>query len=265
MSWTLFKTNLKNNRFIWALMTGIYLMYVLIMVSMFDPQDVDALNEMMSMMPKEMIDAMGFTFGTTLLTFMSGSLYGVLLYAIPLIAVVVINNRLVASMVDKGSMAYLLATPNSRIKLALTQAVFSLCVPVAMFTVVTSITVVSAQRMFPGALEIGKFVLLNANAVLLYFAVGGICFFASCLFNDSSKSLGVGAGLPLAFVLLQMLGNAGGDIEWMGNLSLYHLFNPDKLFAGDSFAFIGMAVYATLAAVLYIGGIVVFDKKDMPV
>lgn len=265
MSWALFKADVKMNRFIWALMLGLYLMYVLIMISMFDPESVASLNDMMAMMPKELIDAMGFTFGTTLLTFLSGSLYGILLYMFPLILSIVISNRLIAGMVDKGSMSCLLSTPNSRRKIAVTQAVFNLSAVAALFTAVTVAGIIGCEAAFPGQLEIGKFLLLNVNAILAYCAISGITFFFSCLFGDSSKSLGFGAGLPIAFVLMQMLGDSGEKMRWLGKLSLFTLFDPDRLFAGDTFAYIGMAVFAALAVILYTAGIWVFDKKDLPI
>ncbi|MGD9676989.1 MAG: hypothetical protein AB7V16_01325 [Vulcanibacillus sp.] len=38
------------------------------------------------------------------------------------------------------------------------------------------------------------------------------------------------------FLILQMLGDAGEKLNWIGNLSLYSLFDANKLFEGSSFA-----------------------------
>lgn len=112
MIWPLFKYNIKTNRFLWLLLLAVMFMYYSIIISMFDPENIEALTKMLELFPKELMDAMGFSqFGTTLLTFVVGYIYGFLIFLFPLILTVVINHKLVASMVDKGSMAYLLSAP----------------------------------------------------------------------------------------------------------------------------------------------------------
>ncbi|TCT16144.1 ABC-2 type transport system permease protein [Natranaerovirga pectinivora] len=265
MSYTLFKANIKNNRFIWILMAAIYTFYYSIMLTMFDPESAEGLMAMMDAMPKELIDALGFNFGTTLLTFISGTLYSMLLFMFPMILTIVVNHRLIASQVDKGSMAYLISTSNSRKKIATTQALFSIISITTLFVYITIIALILSSTMFPGQLEIGKFLLLNLYALLLYYAINSICFFASCFANETRHSLGLGAGIPIGFVILQMLGDSGEQLNWIGNLSLYALFNPERLFAGDAFAYVGMFVFAIIATVLYVSGIIIFDKKDLPI
>lgn len=146
----------------------------------------------------------------------------------------VINHRIIASHVDKGSMAYLLSTPNSRVKIAFTQAVSGLASITLFFIVTTSFAIVVSEVMFPGLLETGKFIMLNIYALLMYYAIGGIGFFASCIANESKLSLSIGVGVPVTFLVLQMLGNAGEKFSWLKNLSLYTLFNPNKLIEGSS-------------------------------
>ncbi|GGF81022.1 ABC transporter permease [Paenibacillus albidus] len=265
MSWALFKANLRVNRMIWLLIIAIYSFYSITLVSMFDPESVDALKKMMDMLPPELVNAIGMNFGSTLLTFISGTLYSLLLYLFPMIISIIINHRLIAVHVDKGSMSYLLSTSNSRLRVATTQAVFSLVSITAIFCWITALTLIASSVMFPGLMDIKPFILLNGYALLMYYTINGICFFASCLANESKYSLGLGAGIPLAFVLLQMLGDSGDKLNWIGNFSLFALFDPARLFAGDSFAYLGMAVFAGLAAALYAGGIFIFNKKDLPI
>ncbi|MEK3758287.1 hypothetical protein MKZ07_07580 [Paenibacillus sp. FSL P4-0338] len=217
------------------------------------------------MLPSGLMNAMGMNFGSTLLTFLSGTLYSILLYLFPMILSIVVNHRLIAVHVDKGSMAYLLSTSNSRIRIAVTQAVFSLTSVTAIFSWITILTLITSSVMFPGLMDTKQFILLNLYALLMYYTINGICFLASCLANEARYSLGLGAGLPITFVLLQMLGDSGARLEWLGYFSLFALFDPERLFAGDSFAYIGMAVFAGLAAVLYTVGIIWFNKKDLPI
>lgn len=263
ISWALFKANLRVNRFIWLLIIAVYSFYSAVLVSMFNPDSVDKLKEMLDMLPAELMNAMGMNFGTTLLTFLSGTLYSILLYLFPLIISIIVNHRLIAVHVDKGSMSYLLSTANSRTRIAATQAVYSLASITAVFMWITGLTLVISSAMFPGLLNTKQFILLNLYALLMYYTINGICFFASCIANEGKYSLGLGAGLPITFVLLQMLGDSGEKLNWIGNLSLFALFSPERLFAGDSFAYAAMGIFAGLAVILYASGIYYFNKKDL--
>lgn len=266
MSWSLFKVNIKTNKFIWIILTCVYCFYFASIILMFDPEKTEALNEVLDMFPESMIKAMGFDeFGTTLLTFISSYMYGFLIFLFPMVLSIVINHRIIASHVDKGSMAFLLSTPNSRIKIAFTQAVSGLASITLFFIVTTSFAIVVSEVMFPGLLETGKFIMLNIYALLMYYAIGGIGFFASCIANESKLSLSIGVGVPVTFLVLQMLGNAGEKFSWLKNLSLYTLFNPNKLIEGSSFSYIAMFIFTVIAAILYTGGILTFNKRDLPI
>jgi len=264
MSWTLFKANIKSTRTIWIIMTAIFVFYLATTISMFDPEGAESFEEMLEMLPEGMVKALGMDeVGTTLLTFLSGYMYGFLVLLFPMVISIIVNHKLIASHVDKGSMAYLLSTPNSRLKIARTQAFFSL-VSITVFFIITAIMgIVIAESTFPGELEVGRFILVNIYALLMYFAIGGIGFFASCIASESKHSLGLGIGLPVGFLVLQMLGGVSEQISWIGNLSLYSLFDPNKLVEGASFAYIGMSLFALFAFILYTRGIAIFNKRDL--
>lgn len=97
------------------------------------------------MLPSELMNAMGMNFGSTLLNFLSGKLYSILLYLFPMILSIVVNHRLIAIHVDKGSRAYLLSTSNSRVLIAVTQAVFSLTSVTAIFCWITVLTLITSS------------------------------------------------------------------------------------------------------------------------
>lgn len=231
---------------------------------MFDPEGANALNEMLKSIPESLINALGFQeMGTDLLTFITSYIYGFLVLLIPMVVSIVVNHKIIGSHIDRGSMAYLLATPNSRIKIALTQAMFSIISITLLFTITTTFSILVAENIFPGELDIKKFILLNFYALLMYYSIGGIGFFASCISNESRHSLSLGVGIPVGFLVLQMLGNSGDKLSWIGNLSLYALFDPNKLIEGDSFAYLGMILFALIAIVLYGSAIIIFHKRDL--
>ena len=56
-----------------------------------------------------------------------------------------------------------------------------------------------AAAMFPGELDVPAYLVVNAGLLCLHLAMGGFCFFASCLFNESRLSVALGATFPCCF------------------------------------------------------------------
>lgn len=261
----LFKATTKQNYIVFLIILAVLMLYLPTIISLYNPENQDALNEMMKMLPKEMISAMGFSdSGNTLLSFIASYFYGFLILLLPMIYAIIVANRSIASHVDKGSMAYLLSTPNTRTKIARTQALYILVSITMLISMVTLAGILVCQIMFPGDLDIRGFLLLNLGTVLLYYAITGIGFFASCLFDESKNSLAVGAGLPVAFLVLQMISNVGDTTSFFKYFTLYTLFNPAKIASGEGYA-VSFIVLATLAIVMYVAGILTFKKKNLPI
>lgn len=260
----LLKATTKQNYIVFLIILAVLMMYLPIIISMYDPVTQESLNEMLTMLPQELVSAMGFTgAGNTLLSFLATYFYGFLILLLPMIYSVIVCNRSLASLVDKGSMAYLLSTPNTRSKIARTQALFVFVSITLLIVFVTAIGIVLSEIQFPGELDIPGFIQLNFGALLLYYALTGIGFFASALFNDTKNSLMVGAGLPVGFLVFKMISEVGESTEVFKYVTLYSLFNPQKIIAGEDFM-ISFVVLGVIALVTYIGGIIVFQNRDLP-
>lgn len=111
--------------------------------------------------------------------------------------------------------------------------------------------------------SVKDYLLLNLGAFLLMFATAGISFLFSCVFNLSKNSLMLGAGIPVAFFIFQIMSQVGDSLANFKYLSLNTLFAPGEITGGGTFIpqFIVLAVLGT---VLYVVGITVFKKKDLP-
>ncbi|MFP3153504.1 ABC transporter permease [Lachnospiraceae bacterium ZAX-1] len=111
--------------------------------------------------------------------------------------------------------------------------------------------------------SVSDYLLLNLGAFLLMFAIAGISFLFSCVFNLSKNSLALGAGIPVAFFIFQIMSQVGSSLENFKYLSLNTLFTPGEITGGGTFIpqFI---VLGALGVVLYTVGIKVFKEKDLP-
>lgn len=262
----LFKKNLKSNYKLILIFIGVLIMYFTIICGMYSPNDLSVIDQLASLkMSPELLKAFGFTItDTSLAGFLSSYYYSLLMLAFPMIFYIILGNKLIAQMVDKGSIASILSTPTTRIKIAITQAIFMILSIAIIIGFITAYGIIYSNMKFPGELLTEVFLVMNLSVFLLHFAISGICFFASCLFNESRTSLMLGAGLPIAFLLIQMLSNVNTDMKILNYLTIFSLFDPLSIVKGTNVVIPGI-ILGIIGCVLYISGIYVFNRKDLNV
>jgi len=260
----LFKREMKASNKLLIIFLYILTIYILSIVYMFNPNSTNAFDDIIKTMPG-LMKAFGFvTSGNSLIGFIATDLYGMLVLMVPMVFSIILGNKLVAGYVDRGSMANFLATPNKRVKLVLTQA---LCMWVSIGLLIAYVTVaiiISSVLMHPGMLDVGKLVLINVDIYFLHFAIGGICFLASCISNDTKRSFTIGAGIPIVFFLVQMLANLGGRLENLKYFTIFTLFNANDVIAGKNVIYPIIALLV-MGIALYGIGIYIFSKRDLSV
>ncbi len=248
-----------------VIFVSILAMYEVVIVYMYEPDLMNMLNEYQNLMP-EMMAAMGMGgMATNLLEFMNIYLYGFLIQIVPLIFTIVVGNSLLMKYVDSGSLANLLSTGNSRLKIVFTQFISFV---IGIILVVSSSAIiggVSAQIMFPDELSMKPYIILNIVTILLHLAIGSIVFCSACVFNDSKYYYAVGAGVPLTFYLITMLANMGGKLEKLKYLSIFSLLPAQKIVSTNEGYGLEILALVAITVVLYGFGIVFFTKKDFSI
>lgn len=260
----LLKREIKSNYKLFIIFAAVLTMYIYVIIPMFDPEIGEVLAEFEKAMP-EMMAAFGMTnSGTTLIEFINTYLFGFLFIVFPMIFEIIIANKLIAKYVDSGSMAYLLATPNKRRKIAITQGLFLLLSIGTLILFITLVGIISSEVYFPGELDIKKYILLNIGLYCLHISISGLGFFASCISNDTKLSYSLSAGIPIGFFIIQLLANMGGKLENFKYFTIFSLFNTDKLIKGESSGIWMFIILLLIGVILYTIGILRFDKRDLP-
>lgn len=265
MSLPLYKQGIKGSWKLFVILAAVITMYFTIIVTMFDPELGAALDGLAKAMPQLMAMVGMNAAGTSLVSFVSSYLYGFIMLVFPMVYSILTANRLMAKHVDHGSMAYLLAAPVSRVKIAITQSEVLASGIVLLVAFATAVGLVSCQVFFPGELEIGKYLLLNLGVLCLQLFIGGICFLFSSLCNETKYSVAFGAGIPALGFIIQMMANAGPELENAKYATFFTLFNPKGIIHDEVGAYLGIAILAAGALALYALAIAIFNKKDIPV
>lgn len=263
LNMALYGREMKGSLKLLCIFSLIITIYVSMIISMYDPEKMSVFDGFVEAMP-ELMAAVGMKAGATSLpAFMVSYLYGFILLIFPMVFSILRGNGLIAKYVDNGAMVSLMAAPVKRVTIAFTQmAVFvsGICL-LMLYT--TLLEWFCAEKGFPGELDAGTLLALNGGLLCLQLFIGGICFLSSCLFSGTKYSLGFGAGIPVLMYLPQMLSGMGGDVGKAKYFTFFTLFSPDGLIAGEGGAAMGATSLFAGAALLYLLGIAIFDRKDL--
>jgi ABC-2 type transport system permease protein len=225
-----------------------------------------ALNTVLKTMPQSMLKVFGLQAGIQQVgDYLSGEFYGLIYVIIMAVFTLTTASKLVAHLVDRGPMAYLLASPVSRVRVAWTQAVVLLT---GMFIISVFTTIGgwlgAAWLVKHQHLDIGPFVQMNLIGFLLFAVVSGYSFLCSCAFNDEKKALGTSATITLVFYGLNLVGKLSDKVAWMKNLSVFTAFDAQGILHGHVHVIQTALGLAVGAAILFIAGVLVFRQRELP-
>lgn len=265
MNSTLFAKEARANLFVFIIIAAVLFLYLAVVVSMYDPQLGESLDMMMASMP-ELFAAFGMASqATTLLGFMLNYLYGFLLTILPFVLILIMVNKLVVRSLDRATMSYLLATPNSRVRIALTLAGVLVVALIVLAALTMAAEVVCAEFMFPGDLDIEGLLRANVGMLCLWLFFGGLCFLSACTFSNANAALWAGGSACIAFFLMQMMSTVSDNLEFLEKVNPLTLFDYYGLAAGETAAYGGAAALLILGIGLFAAAIAVFNKRNLSI
>ena len=263
LSWPLLKRNGKACLIPFIFIFLLLSLYTSVIIYMYNPEFADMLNDYQEALPQVMATVGMTGIAQNLVEWLQIYLYGFIMLLFPLIFIIIAVNKLVMNDIDKGSMAGLLATPNSRKKIIFTQG-FSLYLWLILLMVcITLLGIACCQGMFPGELDIRGYLLLNIGTLMLWFAVAGIAFFTACVSNESKYYYAFGAGIPILFFLLDMISRMGKELDFVRYFTIYSLFSGDQIVAYQPEAVLSCLVLGAAGLILSADGCVYFNTRDL--
>ncbi|WP_046173561.1 ABC transporter permease subunit [Domibacillus indicus] len=243
-------------------------LYVVLMTSLYPlfADNTEAVNELIKIVPETMKNALGFDSLTSYGGFISAEYFGLFFPIILGVFSVMTATQLLAHLVDKGSMAYLLSTKVSRSQIAFTQG-FVLISGLLLIVSLTFLGGIAAGEALIDeqySLEFYTFFQINFVGFLLFFVVGGYSFLVSSLCNDEKTSLGTAGALTFIFYGLDMAGKISPDFEWLRNITPFSLYNPSEIASGDAEIFVPSLILFGMGCFTYAAAVVVFKHRNLP-
>ena len=262
---TLLKQNIRACIKPMLILFAVICLYTSVIIYMYNPELSEMLNGYQEALP-EMMSAVGMTgIATNLLEWIQIYLYGFIMNIFPMVFAIIMVNQVLMRYIDRGSIAGILSTPHSRVRIIVTQAVSAMLLMLLLLAAVTAVGVFCCETVFPGELDIAGYLKLNAGAALLQLLVLAIAFLSACVCSESKYYYTFGAGIPILEFLLLMLSNMGDKLKNLKYFTIYSLFPGDKIVSGGDGYLPNLLAMAGIAIVLYVAGILWFRKRDLSV
>lgn len=255
---TLFKQMAASNHKLFIIITAVLSVLITVIMSVFVPSTISQIAEANK---DAGVNPLGDI--STLLAFVANQYFGMFALILCIIYTIVLGNRMISGQVDRGSMAYHLAAPISRTTLTGTSAIYLVSSLAVMLAIVFGVGCGVAEIAQPGELEISAFLTLTFGFFLLQTAISGIVFVASCVFNRSSRSLTVGAGISIFFFVANLLSGLSSKLESLKHITIITLYDSKAIMNDGSYAG-GLLILVVIGTVFYAAGIVAFRRKDLP-
>lgn len=142
------KQTIRENRTLWLIITSVLAGLMVTMSVVLSPEKLSTITNLIKETPLGESAAFSEKFGSmgSFLGLLSQNYYGLIAIILAMLYVIIVANKLVASQVDRGSLAYTLSTPTKRNTFTFTQAAFLSASVILMWLVITVIGVVAINR-----------------------------------------------------------------------------------------------------------------------
>ena len=172
-------------------------------------------------------------------------------------------------------MAYVLSTPTKRSTVSATQALYLIGSLFLMFLCTAVCSVVSILIVdVKTDLNVGKLLLINLSAFIVMFAMSGISFLASSVFNRSKNAMAIGGGLNIFFLVATILGLFGSPVipsvirmdslKYFNYVSIISLFDVMSILEYSSAFLWKAAILIAVGSICYFVAFKRFKEKDLP-
>ncbi|MGM8365616.1 ABC transporter permease subunit [Virgibacillus sp. W0181] len=242
--------------------------YVTLMTSLFPMLDdnMEEIEGLIDMFPDALLRALGLESFSSYGQFISAEYYGLFYLLILGVFSVIIAVHLLARLVDRGSMAYLLSTRVSRVQIAVTQVIVMVSGLIIIHVLTFGGGFLAAEFLIDteSTIAFNEFFQINFVGFLLFFTIGGYSLLISSLLNDEKIAFALAGGLTFLFYGMDMMGKIVTDIDWIRNFTVFSLYEPGKIASNSADVWMSSIILAAIGVLTCVVAVLIFRKRNLP-
>lgn len=175
----------------------------------------------------------------------------------------------VSGPLERGTMEMTLAAPVRRSAVFVTQALATTVAAAGLCGVLlASVWSVVALGPWAGKVEPERFVPAVGNVFGLMVCMAGISACVSAADSHRWRTIGIMCGFYVTAILTKLVGRLSGPLGWVGYLSVFNAYEPQRLVGGtaESWWLLGWydGILIGIGLVAYAVGAVIFSRRDLP-
>jgi ABC-2 type transport system permease protein len=186
--------------------------------------------------------------------------YGAITFAI---YAVIHGSAAIAREAEKGTLDLVLSQPIRRSQFVISRGMVFV-ISSAILALATALTLIAGLAVIGETTDIPRLLLTIFQAWLVALAVAGYSFAFSCLFLSTAKA-GAAAGLlTTVFYAIDIVARTVASVSWLGNLSLFHFYEPQHVLDTGGLSWVGIVVCGGVTIGAMAAAAVIFQRRDIP-
>jgi ABC-2 type transport system permease protein len=169
----------------------------------------------------------------------------------------------IAREAENGTLDLVLSQPVRRRQLVFAKAQVFLTSTVLLM-VTTGLGVIVGLVAAGASVDVGNLSLTLVQAWLVGLAIGGVALAASCAFLSTGRAGALAGLLTVALYFLEILSRTVEGAEWVGNVSLFHFYEAQRLMTNGDVSWTGVVVCSAVAVAAVAAGAAIFERRDIP-
>lgn len=256
------KVNLKS-LLIWLSITiGLFLVVFLMYPSIIDNNNYKAINDMMDLFPKEMLQAFNMDISSI------DSVFGwiktegfVFLLLITGAYSAILGINILLKEESEKTIEYLNSLPVKRQSIVIQKVLCGLLYITILVIGVAIFNYIGLE--LSGDFDKKAYILLSITPLFPSYVIFALCLFLSTFAHKTKKMIGISLGIVFVSYFLQMLSGLSDTVEFLKYFSIFTLADTRNVIMTSSLDFTIIIISIISSLTLILLGIIKYNKKDL--
>ena len=256
------KINLKNFIIWTAILIGLFLVVFLVYPSIVTSENMQMMDEMMKMLPEEMLKAFNMDISSIDSAFgwlkTEGFVFVLLITGI--YSGILGSNILLKEESDK-TIEYLNSVPVTRKNIVLNKIFCGLLYIILMIAIIGIFNFIGLS--LSGEFDRKSYILLSITPIFSSIVIFAICLFLSTFTHKTKKTLGISLGIVFASYFLNIISEMGESTEFLKYISIFTLADIRNVIVNVSINPLMVVLSIGITAIFMILTTIRYEKKEL--
>lgn len=255
----------KTSLFIYV-MVALMLTWIYLILFPTVKEQAQNLNKLVETFPDALKKAFKIEGGgfSTLEAFLSYELFSLMW---PLLAIMLALSRAgnaIAGEIERNTIGTLLAQPLSRTKIFMSKY-YSGAIGLGAFIVASTLSPIPMAWAYGYPISPKSFLLTTVLCTLFALSILSVGMLCSAIVSDRSKVYGITGGTVFFMYVVNIISGIKPSLDKLKYISVFHYFDPANVLIHSHLSLDTCLLFGAVSVIGIVGGLIVFNKKDISI